>query len=125
MTENDIKQQLINYLASVKIQDKSKRQYSPSEKAIANFELSIALNNQQINIYTFINKYNQLLKSFEILVKYRLNTNFKWTGKINNPKITTHINQTQTNRVCLFVGFMTHKLQQYIPELTYTLTILK
>lgn len=122
---NQQKQQLINYLTSVELTDKSKRKYSPSQKTIANFELKISLNNRTINIYRFVDLYHRIFKHYEKAIKSSLNPMFSWTGKISQPTITAEIKQTEIYRTCLFTGFIVQNLKQYIPEITYTLTILK
>lgn len=122
---NQQKQQLINYLTSVELTDKSKRKYSPSQKTIANFELKISLNNGTINIYRFVDLYNRIYQHYQKAVKLSLNPMFNWTGKISQPTIIAEIKQTEIYRTCLFTGFMIQNLKQYIPEITYILTILK
>lgn len=121
---NQQKQQLINYLTSVELTDKSKRKYSPSQKTIANFELKIGLNNRTINIYRFVDLYHRIFKHYKKAIKSSLNPMFSWTGKISQPTITAEVKQTEIYRTCLFTGFMIQHLKQYIPEITYTLTIL-
>ena len=121
---NQQKQQLINYITSVELTDKSKRKYSPSQKTIANFELKISLNNGTINSYRFIDLYHRIYEHYHKAVKISLNPMFNWTGKISQPTITAEIKQTEIYRICLFTGFIIQNLKQYIPEITYTLTIL-
>lgn len=123
--ENDIKQRLINYISNVRLTDQSKRIYSPSQKAIADFKLTICLNNQAINIYRFIDLYNRIYQNYQKATKSSLKPVFKWTGSIDQPKIKADIKQMETYRACLYTGFITTELKQYIPELTYSLTVLQ